>query len=205
MQIDRLVNLTPAPVTLITASGGLITIPRDAGGRVRVEYVDDSTRGAGHLAHGGNVILTHPALWDSAAAGGLGVDGLPEPTPNVAVLVTGHMAEIAALLGRELDDLYVPIERAKGHALAAELHAYAALCPARYATPAMTAIVEHVAHMGKPVVKRPGVRGCYMIAGYDARTVLEVLELFGEGAVLESYPRLTEADIGSIRRWGGLA
>jgi len=199
--IEQFVNLTPGPVTLVTRAGEFVTVLPDKGGRVRVEHAKDPARGASTLASGRHQIDLHPALWDSPLAGGLGVDDLPDPTPGQAIIVTGHMAEIAALTGREIDDLFVPVERVKGDARAVELHAYASLCPARYATPAMALVVDHIARAGKPVIKRPGVRGCYTIGGYDVRTVLDVLEHFGVGETLASYPRITEIDLKSAQRW----
>lgn len=203
MQIHRFINLTPSPVQIWTGER-IVTIPPDAGGRLRVEHVDDPDRGAYVIAYTRDdidQIPVHPALWDSPNAGGLGVDGLPDPEPGVAILVTGHVAEVAALMGREIDDLFVPLERHKRDDGSRSPGVWASLCPAKHATPGMTAIRYYVEQWGKPVLKKPGVRGCYTIAGYDVRTVIEVRDCFGADAIFELYPRLTRADLESIRRW----
>jgi len=155
-----LVNLTGRDVTIELAGKGAVLLPRAKHrAHVAVQYLRPSGSDGELLVSSdvGNVsgaVRVRWPHWGShrSRVGGLdtAVEHLPAPRTGVGYVVTGIVAEQAALDGRTLDDLFVVLESARS-----EDRTMASIIPAVRATPAMPAALA----WGRTMDKLESLRG----------------------------------------------
>lgn len=146
MKALTLINLTGRDVTIEVAGQGSITLPRARHrAHVAVQYLRPSGADGELMASPENTLISSALRvrwpqWGShrVRVGGLdtAVEHLPAPASQVGYLVSGIVAEQAALDGRALHDLFVVLESARG-----EDRTMASIIPAARATPAMPVLL----------------------------------------------------------------
>lgn len=131
--MTRIVSHLPYPVWVQRADLSIYEIERAP----EIARIDLHHHAAGGLVvDDGAPIRLRTAEWGGVQ--------LPPPVPGVSRVVTVHMAELAALSGRTLDDLLVALQAAP--VTADGRRPYKALCPAAHASPALRALLCDKAH-----------------------------------------------------------
>lgn len=163
MKAINLVNLTGRDVTIEVVGKGAVLLPRSKHrAHVAVQYLRPNGVDGELLVtpEVGNISGTVRVRWPSwgshrSNVGGLdtAIEHLPAPQVGVGYIVTGIVAEQAALDGRTLGDLFVVMESARG-----EDRMMASVIPAARATPAMPAALA----LGEMVSRLESMRALNM-------------------------------------------